>query len=79
MNPQSVYHAYAMSYLELDRARNEGKPVPPSVLARLAGTDPQIVRAVMRALKDVERGQPLRPKPQLVALLERSMSVRVGG
>lgn len=79
MNPQSVYHAYAMSYIELDRAREEGKPVPASVLARLAGTDRQIVRAVMRALKDVERGHPLLSKPRLLALLARSMSVRVGG
>ena len=79
MNPQSVYHAYAMSYLELDRARAEGQPVPASVLARLTGSDAEILRAVMRALKDVERGHPLRPKPQLVGLLQRSMSVRIGG
>ncbi len=78
MNPQSIYHAYAMSYLELERARAERRPVPGSVLARLAGPNPEVLRAVMRALKDVERGHPLRPKPQLVALLERSASVRVG-
>ncbi len=77
MNPQSVYHAYAMTYLELERARDERSSVPRSVLARLAGSNPEVLRAVMRALKDVERGHPLRTKPQLVALLERAMSVRV--
>ncbi len=69
MNPQSVYHAYAMSYLELERAREERARVPRSVLARLTGSDPEILRAVMRALKDVERGQPLRSKQQIVAIV----------
>ncbi len=78
MNPQMVYHAYAMSYLELESARAERQPVPPSVLARLAGSNPSVLRAVMRALKDVERGHPLRPKPQLVAIVERAAAVRVG-
>jgi hypothetical protein len=68
MNPQSIYHAYAMSYVELDNARTDAQPVPPSVLARLAGSDPGVVRAVMRALKDVERGLPLRSKQQIVAM-----------
>ena len=72
MNPQSIYHAYAMTYAELDDARSGAKPVPLSVLARLAGSDPGVLRAVMRALKDVERGQPLRSKQQIVALLDRS-------
>lgn len=68
MNPQSIYHAYAMSYVELDSARSAARPVPPSVLARLAGSDPTVLRAVMRAIKDVERRQPLRSKQQLVAM-----------
>ncbi len=69
MNHQSIYHAYAMSYVELDIARSDAKPVPPSVLARLTGSDPGVLRAVMRALKDVERGQPLRSKQQIVAIV----------
>ncbi len=75
MNPQSIYHAYAMSYAELDRARNDASPVPSSVLARLAGRDPGVLRAVMRALKDVERGRPLRSKQQLVAMFQTDGAV----
>lgn len=66
MNPQSIYHAYAMTYLELGRARDEGKPVPSSVLVRLASKDAHAARAVMRALRDVERVQPMRQKDQLL-------------
>ena len=67
MNPQSLYHAYAMSYLELACAREEGRPVPPSVLARLAAPRGDARRAVLRALKDVEALRPMRSKPELLA------------
>ncbi len=78
MNPQSVYHAYAMSYLELQGARAGREPVPASVVARLAGSRPEILRAVMRALRDVEHGLPLRGKQQLLVTLERAAAQRVG-
>lgn len=77
MNPQSIYHAYAMTYFELERARSEGKPVPRSVLARFGSSDQHAVRAVMRAMRDVERAQPMRSKDQLVDLLRRSPLPRV--
>ena len=67
MNPQSLYHAYAMSYLELARAREEGQPVPSSVVARLATRRGEARRAVLRALKDVSRLRPMRSKPELLA------------
>jgi hypothetical protein len=76
MNPQSIYHAYAMTYFELGRARSESSPVPRSVLARLARSDGQVLRAVMRALRDVERVHPLRPKDQLLAIVERAGATR---
>jgi hypothetical protein len=72
MNPQTIYHAYAMTYLELDRARSERKPVPNSVLVRLAGCEVHVQRAVMRALRDVERVHPIRPKNELLTLVERT-------
>ncbi len=50
MNPQFVYHAYAMTYLELDRARAEQSPVPTSVVARLASSRGPVRAAVMRAM-----------------------------
>ena len=75
MNPQSVYHAYAMTYAELDTARTDSQPVPSSVLARLAGSDPGVLRAVMRALKDVEHGLPRRSKQQIVAMFGKQTSV----
>jgi hypothetical protein len=77
MNPQSVYHAYAMTYFELGHARSERKPVPSSVLARLARSDGVLARAVMRALRDVERVHPLRTKEQLLAMIQRGDAVRV--
>lgn len=77
MNPQTVYHAYAMTYLELDRARSERKPVPSSVLVRLAGGKGHVQRAVMRALRDVERVHPIRPKNELLSLVESCEPARV--
>ena len=76
-NPQSTYHAYAMTYLELARARSEGEPVPRSVLVRLASSEDQAARAVMRALRDVERARPMRSKDQLLELLKRALPARV--
>ncbi len=72
MNPQFVYHAYAMTYLELDRARAEQSPVPTSVVARLASSRGPVRAAVMRAMRDVACIRPMRPKAELVALLERA-------
>ncbi len=72
MNPQSTYHAYAMTYLELRRARTEGAPVPTSVLARLGARRLDAQIAAMRALKDVERLRPMRAKPELLTCLQRS-------
>ncbi len=72
MNNQSIYHAYAMTYLELDRARTERKPVPSSVLARMANSEGQKLRAVMRALRDLEVRRPLRSKEDLIAALDRA-------
>ncbi len=74
MNPQVVYHAYAMSYLELDRARAERRPVPTSVVARLATRDRHARRAVMWAFKDVERLRPMRSKPELLACIDPGAS-----
>ena len=68
MNPQSVYHAYAMTYLELDTARHDGRPVPASIIARLGSENPAVHRAVLRAMKDVERNHPMRSKAQLLAM-----------
>lgn len=70
MNPESLYHAYAMSYLELAFARSEGRPVPPSVLARLAARRDEARRAVLRALKDLEVLRPMRSKPELLAAFQ---------
>jgi hypothetical protein len=74
MNPQSLYHAYAMTYLELERARSDRAPVPPSVLVRLTARQEALQRAVMRGMRDVERLQPMRAKPELLAVLGRNLA-----
>jgi hypothetical protein len=71
MNAQSLYHAYAMTYLELERARSDRAPVPPSVLVRLTADQEPLQRAVMRGMRDVERLQPMRAKRELLAVLGR--------
>lgn len=70
MNPQSVYHAYAMTYIELRRARADGDRVPNSVLARLGTPRREDQLAALRALKDVERRRPMRAKDELLSWLK---------
>jgi hypothetical protein len=78
VNPQVLYHAYAMSYLELESARSEGRPVPPSVLARLTAPRAEPRRAVLRALKDIEVFRPMRSKEELLEALQEASDPAMG-
>jgi hypothetical protein len=61
-----------MTYLELERARTDRAPVPPSVLVRLAARHEPVQRAVLRGMRDIERLRPMRAKRELLAVLGRS-------